>query len=411
MRNRSTVAVLTWICVVALAACGGDDAAAGSGGTSSAGTGGDGGTAGMAGDGGTGGDSGTGGTGGDSGTGGTGGDSGMGGTGGDSGEGGTGGEPDAGMMDPDSGVDAMMPVECPLREQDNDGDGICSLDCLNFGCTNGTCDDATGTAICTCEALYEGEHCETLSPPPQEGLVGWFDAQDADTLELVGAGVTKRVARWESVLDENVAFVQDAVTGQPGLRTTGINGRPAAEFDGNSDFLALEDFDGLKNALSYDIYFVATSTNDTESGALLAGVNGEDGTAGVGLHGLLIEANDMASAWRFNHRMPFAASGGVDLTTSTDQDLTSTLPYRFAANSSNGRLVIQRDGTQIGTTTGNVIAFNRDLDLTLGRLSGTQDLRRFKGRVGEILIYNASQNSVASARIRSYLKAHWPAIL
>lgn len=404
MRNRSTVAVLTWMCVVALAACGGDDAAAGSGGTSSAGTGGESGTAGVGGDGGTGGTAGDGGTGGDSGAGGTGGDAGTG------GDGGVGGDADAGMMDPDSGADAMLPVECPIREQDNDGDGVCSLDCLNFGCTYGTCDDDSGTATCTCEASYEGDHCEVLSPPPQEGLVGWFDAQDADTLELVGAGVIKRVARWESVLDENVAFVQDAVTGQPGLRTTGINGRPAAEFDGNSDFLALEDFEGLKNALSYDIYFVATSTNDTESGALLAGVNGEDGTAGVGLHGLLIEANDTATAWRFNHRMPFAGSGGVNLMTSTDQDLTSTLPYRFSANTGNGRLVIQRDGTQIGTTMGDVIAFNRDLDLTLGRLSATQDLRRFKGRIGEILIYSATQNSITSARIRNYLKAHWPVV-
>lgn len=397
MLVRSTGAVCVLLCAIALTACGGDDGAGGTSGSSGAGTGGDSGAAGTAGTGGTGGTAGNGGTGGTAGTAGTAG------TGGD--------DSDSGMTDLDAGVDAALtPVECEAGEQDNDEDGVCAPDCTSLACVNGTCADTTGTALCDCDTLYEGDLCDTLVPPPQEGLVLWLDAQNDETLELVGDGVTKRVASWHSVLDDNVAFVQDSVTGQPGRPNNGINGRPAVNFDGTSDFLALEDFAGLNGSESYDIYFIATSTNEVESGAILAGVNGETGTAGAGLHGLLIEANDTATGLRFNHRMPFAASGGVDLVTANPVDLTSSLPYRFHASAPNGRILISRDTTQLGVELGDVIAFNRDLDLTIGRLSATQNLRRFKGRIGEVLVYSASQDSFTAARIRNYLKAHWPII-
>jgi hypothetical protein len=108
--------------------------------------------------------------------------------------------------------------------------------------------------------------------------------------------------------------------------------------------------------------------------------------------------------------MPFAASGGVDLLTASNLDLTVAIPYRFAASTTNGNLVVQRDNMQVGTTMGDVIVFNRNLDLTLGRLSGTQAMRNFKGAIGEVLVYSGTKTSFESLKVRNYLRAHWAAI-
>jgi len=202
--------------------------------------------------------------------------------------------------------------------------------------------------------------------------------------------------------------MRGATRRRPRYVPDGLGGLPAVTFDGLDDYMELADFTGLKNAASYDIYFVATSTNSGGEGVVLAGVNGETGTAGAGDHGLLVQVNSTGNALRFNHRMPFAPSGGVNLTTASDLELTRLIPYRFTASGALDALFIAQDVTVSATVAGEVLAFDRDLDLTFGRLSGSQAIRHLKGAIGEILIYNSAKNGSTAAIVADYLKAHWP---
>lgn len=64
---------------------------------------------------------------------------------------------------------------CPEGEQDWDGDGACTVDCLHaaLDCGDGGyCDEFDGTASCVCAVGHEGAHCELCAD-------GWQD-QDGD---------------------------------------------------------------------------------------------------------------------------------------------------------------------------------------------------------------------------------------
>jgi hypothetical protein len=59
--------------------------------------------------------------------------------------------------------------DCPDGEQDNDGDGTCRPACDSDSCSgNGTCDDSSGTATCTCDVRFSGETCASCA----EGYTG-----------------------------------------------------------------------------------------------------------------------------------------------------------------------------------------------------------------------------------------------
>ena len=58
-------------------------------------------------------------------------------------------------------------LECAPGFQDRDGDGSCLADCSDGGAQScsghGSCDDSSGTAICSCDTGFDGEHCEVCA--------------------------------------------------------------------------------------------------------------------------------------------------------------------------------------------------------------------------------------------------------
>lgn len=51
-------------------------------------------------------------------------------------------------------------ADCPDGEQDHDADGTCAPECGDDDCSgNGSCDDSSGTATCTCEPRFDGADC------------------------------------------------------------------------------------------------------------------------------------------------------------------------------------------------------------------------------------------------------------
>ena len=309
-------------------------------------------------------------------------------------------ELDAGASTTDA---APTPTVCADGEQDNDGNGECTADCSDVACVNGECSDASGTAACVCTALYEGELCDTLKPPSKAGLVLWLDATQAATLTRSN----KNVVRWTNAADGNTFFEQPVANSQPIYNAVGLNGRPALRFI--NDHMTLSGFKGLNGATSYRVFAVLDSFNDTESGVILAGVNGEDGTVGFGQHGLLVSTNATATGLRLTHRMPFGVSGGLDLVTPAVLNLGNISLLRFAVNATgaSGSSAIDVNGALSASKNGTADAFDRDLNLSIGRLSPTTDSRYLDGFVGEILVYAADQTEAETEAVTGYLRAHW----
>lgn len=83
---------------------------------------------------------------------------------------------------------------CASDSQDADGDGTCSPRCSAATCgDHGTCDDASGTATCTCAAGYVGDACATCTtcatcPVGTQDVDGDGTCQPACTTTTCGAG-------------------------------------------------------------------------------------------------------------------------------------------------------------------------------------------------------------------------------
>ncbi len=74
---------------------------------------------------------------------------------------------------------------CVQGTQDNDGDGTCTASCSDATCSGGGgCDDSSGIAVCTCDALRTGENCESC--------VSGFDV-NGDQCSWVG-GIVKNTS-------------------------------------------------------------------------------------------------------------------------------------------------------------------------------------------------------------------------
>ncbi|NBR22005.1 MAG: hypothetical protein EBT88_16960, partial [Proteobacteria bacterium] len=85
---------------------------------------------------------------------------------------------------------------------------------------------------------------------------------------------------------------------RPTFSSTGMNGRPAVQFNGNSN-LYVENFTGLSTD-DYTILVVSQLASASGHQDLLAITKSD--------HGLLLESS--GGKWRFLHRMPIANSGG-----------------------------------------------------------------------------------------------------
>ena len=56
---------------------------------------------------------------------------------------------------------------CPAGQQDNDGNGVCEPACEARSCSGqGTCSDASGQIVCSCDGFYRGTNCEICAPSP-----------------------------------------------------------------------------------------------------------------------------------------------------------------------------------------------------------------------------------------------------
>lgn len=78
-------------------------------------------------------------------------------------------ENDGGLDGADGGIDdGGADLGCVEGQQDHDGDGVCEDACgMDSPCVHGTCDDQTGTMVCSCDAGFAGPECDTCAPGHQ----------------------------------------------------------------------------------------------------------------------------------------------------------------------------------------------------------------------------------------------------
>lgn len=98
--------------------------------------------------------------------------------------------------------------ECDDGYQDNDEDGTCEESCASNDCSGaGSCDDASGVAVCTCEGLRAGDECERCT--------AGYELND-DTCEWVG-GIVQN-----GTFDDDSAWT---VTGASEINLNGFFGQ------------------------------------------------------------------------------------------------------------------------------------------------------------------------------------------
>jgi hypothetical protein len=79
----------------------------------------------------------------------------------------------------DTGYAGPTCAYCQDGFQDNNNDGVCRLNCAlaNPPCDQGSCSDASGTAICVCNSGWSGSLCATCNDDSFEPNNGTFDAK------------------------------------------------------------------------------------------------------------------------------------------------------------------------------------------------------------------------------------------
>jgi len=70
----------------------------------------------------------------------------------------------------DTGYTGSSCSDCAPGFQDHDHDGTCAAACAygNATCLHGSCDDASGTAVCVCDPGWEGLDCSSCTPDSQD---------------------------------------------------------------------------------------------------------------------------------------------------------------------------------------------------------------------------------------------------
>ena len=267
-----------------------------------------------------------------------------------------------------------------------------------------------------------------FSPKSIANLFAWFDAADTASLFSDDAATTtvaadSQVAVWRDKSGNGYHLTQRTANNRPLWRQNFINNKPAIEFDGSNDSLALRD--GSNNlvfsanlAASQALSYVAVSIGDTSTSQVVFSFkrnNLEDYTSGAAFY-------TTALANRFDY--VFGKGSGS----------TNTLKYavRSHTNTSTVFSILSGSGSaasnaaigryngadqSLATPSGGTMA----LSLFLGEGSGSHNLcvgaRGFSanntlggwmdGKIAELMLFTRALSASEFLRIERYLSAKY----
>ncbi|MEE1578115.1 MAG: hypothetical protein V1269_18140, partial [Deltaproteobacteria bacterium] len=190
---------------------------------------------------------------------------------------------------------------------------------------------------------------------------------------------------------------------EPTFSLTGMNGKPAVQFNGNSN-LYVENF----NSLSTDDYTILVVSQ-------LASASGHQDLLAITKsdHGLLLESS--GGKWRFLHRMPIANSGGSNRMGYVSNTDPHVMMFERQANG----LEVDQMNFFIDDTlnpeeasSSTSINDNPNFDsggfyLTLGSILHNNMGRPFNGSISELMIFDRSLSDLEKSILLRHISEKW----
>ena len=190
---------------------------------------------------------------------------------------------------------------------------------------------------------------------------------------------------------------------RPTFSSTGMNGKPAVQFNGNSN-LYVENF----NSLSIDDYTILVVSQ-------LASASGHQDLLAITKsdHGLLLESS--GGKWRFLHRMPIANSGGsnrMGYVSNTDPHLMMFERLAHGSEVDEMNFFIDDVVNPEEESTSTSILDNPNFDsgnfyLTLGSILYNNMGRPFNGSISELMIFDRALSKLEKAVLLRHISEKW----
>ncbi|MEC8184545.1 MAG: hypothetical protein VX208_05620, partial [SAR324 cluster bacterium] len=258
--------------------------------------------------------------------------------------------------------------------------------------------DTTGTQW---EATYRVENI--LGNMLQStNLVLRLDATNIDGNHNRGFSEGDQISNWMDLSSKGYTLNRSHNL-RPTFSFRGMNGRPAVQFNGNSN-LYVENFTGLSTD-DYTILVVSQLASASGHQDLLAITKSD--------HGLLLESS--GGKWRFLHRMPIANSGGsnrMGYISNTDPHVMMFERLAHGSEVDEMNFFIDDIVNPEEESTHTSILDNPNFDsggfyLTLGSILYNNMGRPFNGSISELMIFNRGLNDLEKAVLLRHISEKW----
>lgn len=237
-----------------------------------------------------------------------------------------------------------------------------------------------------------------FSPSSIANLSLWLDANDTATLFDATEGGSHviadgAVARWDDKAADNYQVTQATANNRPLLRTSGINGKPAIEFDGVDDWLQIE-----QNLIGNggDMTVLVAMQIDT-------------------LHGgtrLILNKGDAATfentVWELEAGTPwYGYANGAWYASSGTSPLPTSTPMVVGGRTEGFVSTLLMNNSPAGPDSNSADAAN-DISQHIGICgSGMSGADPLAATIGEILIYERALTSSEMGELHAYLAGKW----
>jgi hypothetical protein len=329
---------------------------------------------------------------------------------------GGGGDVDAGECP--TGMTGAGCTECATGYQDADGNGVCELGCaatggvaLNCG-DRGTCEDSavTGSRGCVCDEGWSGALCATCATGYElvagecepalgvtTGLQLWYDADHSNVvLDTEG-----RISAWPSRVN-SLPLTNGTASGRPTLQADAWNGRSAASFTGG-ERLSSSGSTGALSGQDFTIFVVAGPVGTAVGAALLSVRSGTS-------YGAFLET--ASGGYRFVHRSPPAtgAFGGDTVTTTRPTSVPQLIRVvRSGSGAITGLRLSVAEGGNLETAHNALTTplTQAAIGTNLAFVLGEGPSAAYRGRIGEVLVYNRTLTSAEVTQVQAYILRKW----
>jgi len=237
-----------------------------------------------------------------------------------------------------------------------------------------------------------------FTPTDIAGCIGWFDMQDATAYTTVSGAVSAIINK-----ASNVTWSQSTAANRPTYTASGINSLPCMTLDGVNDTIISSEsavYTALKDTSAYTIFYVAQIT-DLNAIEVIFGVgNSTNTTIGTRRWGT---TNTGGGKWSNNN-----TNDASSVFTASSSGATNTNANVFEWFSPGTTVSLSVNGAAAdpnaascnpGTLTPNNSAIGCRPSSVLGSF--------YKGKLGELLIYNNNVSSTDRSTIRSWLGSKW----